>query len=1083
MQTPMISLPLRAFCRSRRSVTTAEGAKADSSRWRQIRVQTWLTWLLLCGGGTAPGADLDPVLVGQYPPYGLGSVQAIAISGGYAYVAFGGAGLQVLDIRNPSDPRLVGVYDPAADVVDVVVQGSYAYVRIELVPGFQVLDVSNPANPRKISEYRTDQDDVMSGRDLAVWGNFASLLVNAQSALSNLGNRIEVVDISDPLRPTFVGMSNVGGVVPDAAVEAAAHYVYLATRSWQQEKWHGHLEVIDINDPAHPQVLSACDLLTDPYGGSVAVSGNYAYVGGVGLTVVDISDPAHPRAVSSIGDIAHGYGSQVAVSGNLAVMGGEGLTVIDILDPANPRRVDQSALEGYASALALSGCYAYVRDYDGVRVIDISRPDSPRVAGSYRYSIGGTSAVAVAGNYVFVGGGRLDVIDVSNPAAPECAGEYHADGEIRRIRVSGNHAHVLANQQERDRYEVIRLSNPANPERVGFYEPGNTTQDLEVSGNYAYLVVSSSDAEQALAAPAILQVVDISDTANPRRVGDCVTDGAARDVAVSATYACVAGNRWDAQAKVERGYLHLIDIADPSNPRRVGELGVPGSADALALSDHYAFVGVSSFGPELTFVAVDISNPPSPRQVGSCPLEGGPDCHEVAVSGRYACVAMSVRGVVVIDISDPTRPHRVGRWTTRGCTWGVSVSGRYAYAADGYRGAVFQPLYPAGLAILDLENPGCLQRLGSVEVPHDSHEWGLAVSGSFAYLHSGVHALHSTNLFFHVIDTSDPVRPRIVGDCGTILHFDVSYQSVAVSGSYAFVNGGDLLNVIDVSDPAHPRRVREINLNDRAAGVAVSGDYVYLMGTDRARLQVFDAHNSPNLRQVGLLEMPGPGNATGLAILGQYAYLAGEHFQVIDISQPSSPRRVGGCQGPGRGWLGQVAVTGGRAYVVGDGMLRVFDTSEPSNPQRAGECPLSSGSGVDVAIAGDYAYVAGRRAGVDVFDVRDPGHPRRVGGTSAFDANALAIADGRLHVAAGDQGLVILNLYQPVRLESLQRGPEGFRLLLLGPVGQMMRVDRGRNLRSWEPFATVPIPASGQRLIDPAATSEPFLFYRAVSAP
>jgi hypothetical protein len=118
-----------------------------------------------------------------------------------------------------------------------------------------------------------------------------------------------------------------------------------------------------------------------------------------------------------------------------------------------------------------------------------------------------------------------------------------------------------------------------------------------------------------------------------------------------------------------------------------------------------------------------------------------------------------------------------------------------------------------------------------------------------------------------------------------------------------------------------------------------------------------------------------------------------------------------------------------------------------------------------------------------VFDVSDPTHPRRVGGNSAFDAYALAIADGRLHVAAGEQGLVILNLHQPPRFESLHLDREGFHLLLRGVTGQMMRLERSRDLRTWEPFATVPIPASGQTLIDPAATSEPFLFYRAVSVP
>lgn len=35
----------------------------------------------------------------------------------------------------------------------------------------------------------------------------------------------------------------------------------------------------------------------------------------------------------------------------------------------------------------------------------------------------------------------------------------------------------------------------------------------------------------------------------------------------------------------------------------------------------------------------------------------------------------------------------------------------------------------------------------------------------------------------------------------------------------------------------------------------------------------------------------------------------------------------------------------------------------------------------------------------------------------------------------------------------------------------------------WEPFATAPIPANGQTLVDPAATAEPFLFDRAVTVP
>ena len=52
-----------------------------------------------------------------------------------------------------------------------------------------------------------------------------------------------------------------------------------------------------------------------------------------------------------------------------------------------------------------------------------------------------------------------------------------------------------------------------------------------------------------------------------------------------------------------------------------------------------------------------------------------------------------------------------------------------------------------------------------------------------------------------------------------------------------------------------------------------------------------------------------------------------------------------------------------------------------------------------------------------------------------------------------------------------------------GEPGKLGRIERSRDLVNWDLAAAVPIPASGQTLIDPAATTEPFLFYRAVSVP
>jgi hypothetical protein len=74
--------------------------------------------------------------------------------------------------------------------------------------------------------------------------------------------------------------------------------------------------------------------------------------------------------------------------------------------------------------------------------------------------------------------------------------------------------------------------------------------------------------------------------------------------------------------------------------------------------------------------------------------------------------------------------------------------------------------------------------------------------------------------------------------------------------------------------------------------------------------------------------------------------------------------------------------------------------------------------------------------------------------------------------------------FNPYRFElALALTADGLVFTIQGEPGKSVRVERSHDLVTWELVATVPIPASGQTLIDPAATSEPSLFCRAVSVP
>ncbi|MBK7190052.1 MAG: hypothetical protein IPH86_15625 [bacterium] len=62
----------------------------------------------------------------------------VSVAGSHAYVAVGGAGIQIFDFTNPASPRFVGSVNTPGDAAGVVVSGGYAYVA-DSFSGLQIL--------------------------------------------------------------------------------------------------------------------------------------------------------------------------------------------------------------------------------------------------------------------------------------------------------------------------------------------------------------------------------------------------------------------------------------------------------------------------------------------------------------------------------------------------------------------------------------------------------------------------------------------------------------------------------------------------------------------------------------------------------------------------------------------------------------------------------------------------------------------------------------------------------------------------------------------------------------------------------
>jgi hypothetical protein len=104
-----------------------------------------------------------------------------------------------------------------------------------------------------------------------------------------------------------------------------------------------------------------------------------------------------------------------------------------------------------------------------------------------------------------------------------------------------------------------------------------------------------------------------------------------------------------------------------------------GGTFAVAVQGNYAYLA-TGFG----LMIVDITDPTRPKVMSRLPL---PDISQgVAVSGNLAYVADRSAGLRIIDVSDPTRPVERGLFDTPGLAYGVAVVGNLAYVADGEAG-------------------------------------------------------------------------------------------------------------------------------------------------------------------------------------------------------------------------------------------------------------------------------------------------------------------------------------------------------------------------------------------------------------
>lgn len=529
--------------------------------------------------------------------------------------------------------------------------------------------------------------------NVVIWQNGAWLLAH---------------DISDPTAPVEISRYLLAAQPSD--IQVIDNTVYLALR-----KTAGLL-ILDYTNPAAPQVIGNLpdfDLL------SVAVQGNRAYCGrgSAGVLIVDLTDPTAPFDINLFDTPGSANGTDI--DGNIlyVALGNDGLGIYDVTDPLAPISLASASTDGFCTYVQERDGVAYACDGNGLRLFDVSIPDTPALLGAY--SAGGScyemcftdnpGIVYLAGLPGMV---SLMISDPANPialtAGPVTNGFSCAAGDgvaLMASRYAG--LYVLDGS----------LDAQANLPNGGF------AMKLHLDGPYLYVTDLSGG----------VRVFDLNDPDAPFFIGEIATDPNCQDLAIA------DGTLYAVNSNNSGSGLTLTDVTDPAAPIHLSAFNTTNGTMGLGL-DGDLCVLANGFGGLRT---VNVADPMMPTLLGDLPF--GANATDVTPMGSVAFAVAFGGGMLSVDITDPATMTIIQQQP-----WGflnaLDVTDNIAWVADGQW----------GLRVVDITDPADLVSLSTVAVGGQPRDVVRSAYSDYAYLSDDFYGLRQ-------MDVSDPAAPVLIG--------------------------------------------------------------------------------------------------------------------------------------------------------------------------------------------------------------------------------------------------------------------------------------------------------------------------------
>jgi hypothetical protein len=524
------------------------------------------------------------------------------------------------------------------NTIDLKIYGNTLYALD--INGLQIFDITDLENPELIRNIY-----------LGFSGELERMCLDDHYLYIPRYNMLFIYDITDPHNPAQAGSKYFGGNIMKVQVENDRVYIGMAAENDQPDD-HPALYICDLSDRANPAVISK---------------------------YVSPHDDQDCRMFSVVGDRIY------AVN-----MWSSQIEVISIEDETRPQFISSNFIS-YPRNITYHDGYLYVAHHQGIRVFEVSTPDS--LTELHFYGISCTDAVTIAGDKLYSTAGYdwLRIHQINPEGGLDSLGSY----ELRELWYAAEIDDTLLFIAEKEHgFSIFNVSDSSNPQPLTTHSHASSwLQGLDIKDNYLYVTDLSFHPNGSN--DCAFFTLDISDPYNPTVLHRNPVFGFPHTFLISDTLAFISGcissriyslsdpispvylssypegvnytennNCRDTIMFVSRnGSLDFVNISDPANPVLIASDTAAEHTYNLTLIDNnrvYASCIIQEPTCQVhSLRTLDISDVSNPVLLDELIIDTASPRIGMVKRGKYVYYIASQGGLHILDLSNPDAPDRI----------------------------------------------------------------------------------------------------------------------------------------------------------------------------------------------------------------------------------------------------------------------------------------------------------------------------------------------------------------------------------------------------------------------------------------